>query len=446
MAPMGAENIAITRNQDLQDITPAKPNPRRNPKSLSGSAQDESSLPSLTHLSEKVTNRPSKFTSWISNENSILIRDFIADYQLSTSIIASTIINDGPMVEGTEIDPAMPIRRSTFIKNRPTSRQLELLHGVAAGFTNVKIATELGISDQTVKNHLTALMRKFKLNDRSSLVLHGITQGMVEPLLISAEADFSGYIELSSKERQVYELLTGLESNSNREIGNKLYISEQTVKNHITEVLRRTGTSSRSELALFEAKRQERILTGSKDSFDLTTIENQVMGLVSIEPSFNSAFLPDLGIISEERTGMKTIYRKLGVSNYVECAAAALLYEFGPEFTFAPPEVQEVITEHLCPEQKALLIKAGSFNDKTTLRHRASLMGMDSENLKQQLSEISDEAVKANVYRDIKSPFVYQAMVILKLNQLKAAKEKIEERQKHLRTLATDRSTTVFEI
>ena len=41
-----------------------------------------------------------------------------------------------------------------------SSREMEILQFVARGFSNKEIASDLHISRQTVKNHMTAILRK----------------------------------------------------------------------------------------------------------------------------------------------------------------------------------------------------------------------------------------------------------------------------------------------
>jgi DNA-binding NarL/FixJ family response regulator len=63
---------------------------------------------------------------------------------------------------------------------------------------------------------------------------------------------------LSPAERGVLQkLLDGLR---NQEIANKLRLSDKTVKNHISHILRKTGTSSRLELTIKVYKQRERAL------------------------------------------------------------------------------------------------------------------------------------------------------------------------------------------
>ena len=53
-----------------------------------------------------------------------------------------------------------------------TARENEIATYVAEGMSNREIAQHLGISEPTVKSHLTQIFRKLELNDRVGLVLH----------------------------------------------------------------------------------------------------------------------------------------------------------------------------------------------------------------------------------------------------------------------------------
>lgn len=53
---------------------------------------------------------------------------------------------------------------------RLTRRQQELLPMVARGLTNKEIASQLNLSEQTVKNHVHRMLRKMGANDRSEVI------------------------------------------------------------------------------------------------------------------------------------------------------------------------------------------------------------------------------------------------------------------------------------
>ncbi|MDP2931118.1 MAG: response regulator transcription factor [Chloroflexota bacterium] len=60
-----------------------------------------------------------------------------------------------------------------------TQRETGILSYIAQGFPNKQIATELGISEQTIKNHVTSILRKLNANARTEAVVIGIKQGLI---------------------------------------------------------------------------------------------------------------------------------------------------------------------------------------------------------------------------------------------------------------------------
>ncbi len=56
-------------------------------------------------------------------------------------------------------------------------REMEILELICQGESNKKIAQRLGISYQTVKNHVTAILQKLGVNDRTQAVLYALKQG-----------------------------------------------------------------------------------------------------------------------------------------------------------------------------------------------------------------------------------------------------------------------------
>jgi two-component system, NarL family, nitrate/nitrite response regulator NarL len=82
----------------------------------------------------------------------------------------------------------------------------------------------------------------------SDLLAH--YQTLAPPTTVAARADCA----LSARERQVLaEIIYG---GSNRKIAERLSISDQTVKHHLTRIFRKIGVSSRLELALFGIKHE----------------------------------------------------------------------------------------------------------------------------------------------------------------------------------------------
>lgn len=60
-----------------------------------------------------------------------------------------------------------------------SDREMEVLACVVRGMSNKEIAAILGISHQTVKNHVTAILRKFGVEDRTQAVVYALKRGWV---------------------------------------------------------------------------------------------------------------------------------------------------------------------------------------------------------------------------------------------------------------------------
>jgi len=58
-------------------------------------------------------------------------------------------------------------------------REMEILEHVTRGLSNKEIAYKLGISHQTVKNHMTAILRKLRVDDRTQAAVYALRHGWV---------------------------------------------------------------------------------------------------------------------------------------------------------------------------------------------------------------------------------------------------------------------------
>jgi ATP/maltotriose-dependent transcriptional regulator MalT len=61
-----------------------------------------------------------------------------------------------------------------------TSRELNVLSGLSDGLSNKAIAARLGISDETVKFHLSAIFGKLQASNRTDAVRQAVRRGLVE--------------------------------------------------------------------------------------------------------------------------------------------------------------------------------------------------------------------------------------------------------------------------
>jgi DNA-binding NarL/FixJ family response regulator len=96
----------------------------------------------------------------------------INDYLLARPMLASRVLDEFRHLRrfgANEGDVFSPL----------TPRELEILEGVARGGSNKEVAAALTISDQTVKNHLTSILRKLAVNDRTQAVLYALRRGWI---------------------------------------------------------------------------------------------------------------------------------------------------------------------------------------------------------------------------------------------------------------------------
>ena len=61
-----------------------------------------------------------------------------------------------------------------------TVREIEVLSALADGLSNTAIAARLGISNETVKFHLSAIFGKLHASNRTDAVRQGVRRGLIE--------------------------------------------------------------------------------------------------------------------------------------------------------------------------------------------------------------------------------------------------------------------------
>jgi DNA-binding NarL/FixJ family response regulator len=77
-----------------------------------------------------------------------------------------------PTGGGRDPDPWMRVEP-------PTERELEILRLMVAGWNNKQIARGLDLSEGTVKNHVSRILAKLGVRDRTRAVLRAIEEGLV---------------------------------------------------------------------------------------------------------------------------------------------------------------------------------------------------------------------------------------------------------------------------
>ena len=87
---------------------------------------------------------------------------------------------DNPRSVGTATKPKSSMERSGNTRLRLTKRELEIIEAVVEGGTNQQIVTQLRLSVQTVKHHLTNIFNKTGSSNRLELVLYAIEKKLVD--------------------------------------------------------------------------------------------------------------------------------------------------------------------------------------------------------------------------------------------------------------------------
>jgi DNA-binding NarL/FixJ family response regulator len=96
----------------------------------------------------------------------------INDCVLTRPLTASRVLEQFHTLSeaGEEVD-------SLFIP--VSAREIEVLDYIARGYSNKEIARALKISDQTVKNHITSILKKLAVNDRTQAVVYALRHGWI---------------------------------------------------------------------------------------------------------------------------------------------------------------------------------------------------------------------------------------------------------------------------
>lgn len=95
------------------------------------------------------------------------------DLATMEKVIASVLAG-----ERTEAPADEPLDRVAGKLAELTPMQLQVLHGVLAGRLNKQIAHDLGVALPTVKAHMTAIMRKLEVTNRTQAVLAARALGL----------------------------------------------------------------------------------------------------------------------------------------------------------------------------------------------------------------------------------------------------------------------------
>jgi len=77
------------------------------------------------------------------------------------------------------LDRFAELSRQAQLPETLTDREIEVLRLIAKGSANKEIATELNISNSTVKTHIASIFQKLGANDRTEAVTQAIKKGII---------------------------------------------------------------------------------------------------------------------------------------------------------------------------------------------------------------------------------------------------------------------------
>jgi DNA-binding NarL/FixJ family response regulator len=70
-------------------------------------------------------------------------------------------------------------RQAAPVLSLLSAREIDVLDSIARGGSNREVASALDLSEQTVKNHVSSILRKLSVNDRTQAVLYAMRKGLI---------------------------------------------------------------------------------------------------------------------------------------------------------------------------------------------------------------------------------------------------------------------------
>lgn len=115
----------------------------------------------------------------------------LKDVTLEQLVNAIRTLADG----GSLVQPALTARMERAVAQQPlvdgfaglpspqalTPRELEILRLLAGGYANREVATALHLAEGTVKNHVSSVLMKLGVRDRTRAVLRALDLGLLTP-------------------------------------------------------------------------------------------------------------------------------------------------------------------------------------------------------------------------------------------------------------------------
>lgn len=100
------------------------------------------------------------------------------EYIINESVLTKPAVAQRVLKQFNELD--MVEKEAVPFFAPLSNREIEILDYIARGNSNKEIARALKISDQTVKNHITSILRKLAVNDRTQAVVFALRRGWIK--------------------------------------------------------------------------------------------------------------------------------------------------------------------------------------------------------------------------------------------------------------------------
>jgi DNA-binding NarL/FixJ family response regulator len=107
----------------------------------------------------------------------IIQRVGLGEYLINDKVFARPSVASRVLKEFRELAVYGQESQPIFAPLSP--REVEILDNIAQGMTNKQVAFTLSISEQTVKNHMSSILRKLSVNDRTQAVVYAMKQGWI---------------------------------------------------------------------------------------------------------------------------------------------------------------------------------------------------------------------------------------------------------------------------
>jgi DNA-binding NarL/FixJ family response regulator len=99
-------------------------------------------------------------------------------YIINESVLTRPLVASRVLIQFRELGGVGQDVERLFIPL--SAREIEVLEYISRGNSNKEIARALKISDQTVKNHITSILKKLAVNDRTQAVVYALRKGWIQ--------------------------------------------------------------------------------------------------------------------------------------------------------------------------------------------------------------------------------------------------------------------------